>query len=154
MFPLSCADARPRSNWKPPAHTELLPRSWHFSIFIVNAPITHITKKLFKCREVVRSCKNFPLRATARPCSCEKKIGNVDYGPISWLAATADTNLSLWNSRNVLMLRSVLQPRPLPTAIYLYLAALLYLSRCIPRSFQPDSVRTQRNSVPCINQGL
>jgi hypothetical protein len=48
MFPLSCAGARPRSNWNAPAHAELLPRSWNFPIFIINILITYITKKTFK----------------------------------------------------------------------------------------------------------
>jgi len=42
------------------------------------------------------------------------------------------------------MLRSVLLPRPLKRGIYLYLAALLHRSNCIPRSFQVHSVRTLR----------
>jgi hypothetical protein len=75
MFPLSCAGARPRSNWNAPAHTELLPRSWNVSIFIVNILIMHIKKKLLKYRAVVRSCKNFLLRAAAGPRSCKKKLG-------------------------------------------------------------------------------
>jgi hypothetical protein len=38
VLPLSCASARPRSNWNAPAHTDLLPRSWNFLIM-------HITEK-------------------------------------------------------------------------------------------------------------
>jgi hypothetical protein len=71
MFPVSFAGARPRSNRKFRAHTELLPRSWNFSVFIVNIRIMHITKK-FKCRPVVKSCKNFLLRAVVGPRSCKK----------------------------------------------------------------------------------
>jgi hypothetical protein len=42
-----CAAAR--SNGNAPAHTELLPRGWNFSAFIVNIRIIHITKKkIFK----------------------------------------------------------------------------------------------------------
>jgi hypothetical protein len=74
MFPLSCAGARPRGDWNSPTDTELLPRSWNFSISIVNILIMHITKKFLKCRAVVRSCKNFLLRAVGGPRSCKKKI--------------------------------------------------------------------------------
>jgi hypothetical protein len=54
VFPLSCAGTPPRSNWNAPAHIELFPRSWNFSVFTVNIIIiiiiiiiitTHITKK-------------------------------------------------------------------------------------------------------------
>jgi hypothetical protein len=48
MFPLSCADARPRSNRNAPAHTEFLSRSWNSSIFIANIITIRITKKTFK----------------------------------------------------------------------------------------------------------
>jgi hypothetical protein len=75
MFPVSCADAPPRSNRNAPAHSELLSRSWNFSVVVVNI-ILHITKKLLKCRAVVRSCKNFLLRAVAGPRSCKKKNQN------------------------------------------------------------------------------
>jgi hypothetical protein len=46
MFPLGCAGARPHINWKAPAHTELLPHSSNFSVFIVN--IIMQIKKTFK----------------------------------------------------------------------------------------------------------
>jgi hypothetical protein len=73
VFPLSCSGARPRTNWDASAHNELLPRSWNFSIFIVNILIVHITKRLLKCRAVVRSCENFLLEAVGGSRSCEKK---------------------------------------------------------------------------------
>jgi hypothetical protein len=42
----------------------------------------HITKKLLKCPAVVKSCKNFLLRAVAGPPSCKKKIrDNVVHRP-------------------------------------------------------------------------
>jgi hypothetical protein len=34
IFPLSCATARPRSNWNSPAHIELLRRGWNFLIML------------------------------------------------------------------------------------------------------------------------
>ena len=77
MFPLSYADARTRSNRNAPANTELLPRSWNFAIFVVNILIMHITKKLLKCRAVVRSCKNFLLRTVAGLRSCKKLEGTL-----------------------------------------------------------------------------
>lgn len=54
------------------------------------------------------------------------------------------------------MLRYVLQLWPLPRGIYLYLAALLHRSNCIPKSFQAHSVRTLLNceflvSIKCYN---
>jgi hypothetical protein len=44
MFTLNCACARPRSNCNAVAQSELFPRSWNFSVFIVNILIMHITK--------------------------------------------------------------------------------------------------------------
>jgi hypothetical protein len=79
MFLLCSPRAPARSNWNVHAHTEFLPCSWNFSIFIINILIMHITrKKILKCPAVVRSCKNFLLRTVAGPRSCKKNIrGNV-----------------------------------------------------------------------------
>jgi hypothetical protein len=75
MFPLSCAGTRPRSNWDTHAHTELLPRSSNFSIFIVNIVIIYITKKIFlRCRAGVRSRNNFLLRAGSRSSQLLKEL--------------------------------------------------------------------------------
>lgn len=72
-------------------------------------------------------------------------MASKSYKPILWLATTDENNLSLWSGREVLTLRSVLQPWPLPRGIYQYLAALLHRSNYIPRSFQAHSVRTLWN---------
>jgi hypothetical protein len=77
MFPLSCAGVRPRSNWNAATHTELLLRSWNFAVLIVSVLIKRIKKNVLKCRAVVRSCKNFLLRAVASPRSCEKVEGTL-----------------------------------------------------------------------------
>jgi hypothetical protein len=35
MFPASWGGVQPRNSWNAPAHTELLPRSLNFSIFVI-----------------------------------------------------------------------------------------------------------------------
>jgi hypothetical protein len=55
-------------------HSELLPHSGKFSVFVASIIITHITKKRLKCHAVVLSCKNFLLRAAADPRNCKKKL--------------------------------------------------------------------------------
>jgi hypothetical protein len=81
IFPLSCAGARPRSNWNTPAHTELLQHSWNSSVFVANILIMHI-KKLSNCRALVRSCQNLLLRAVAGPRSRKTIWWNVAYAII------------------------------------------------------------------------
>jgi hypothetical protein len=74
MFPLSCAGARPRSNWNSPAYTELLPHRWNFLNFHCKYYYAYY-KQIVKCHAVVRSCKNLMLIAAAGPSSCKKIRG-------------------------------------------------------------------------------